>query len=132
MPALPTYGGSPTAFEPVFESRSRFRLVSSGVTDHQHPATSTRLKHSAESSLKHPEHDHVKREPGGPSPDERKLQNNFRTGAGEAAEREWYRPARRPTDRIIRRPDPAGRRSGTRRAVARASSRRRRRFHGAR
>src|SRR6266571_4424923 len=53
--------------------------------------------------LKHPEHDHVKREPGGPSPDERKLQNNFRTGAVEAAEREWYRPARRPTDRIIRR-----------------------------
>jgi len=30
--------------------------------------------------LKHAEHDHVKREPGGPSPDERKLQNNFRTG----------------------------------------------------
>src|SRR3989441_2723814 len=38
------------------------------------------------------EHDHVKREPGGPSTDERKLQNNFRTGAVEAAEREWYRP----------------------------------------
>src|SRR3989441_7130712 len=42
------------------------------------------------------EHDHVKREPGGPSTDQRKLQNNFRTGAVEAAEREWYRPARRP------------------------------------
>ena len=42
-------------------------------------------EHAAESSLKHPEHDHVKREPGGPSPDERKLQNNFRTGAVEAA-----------------------------------------------
>src|SRR5712664_2474242 len=97
---------APTGFEPVFESRSRFRQVSYAVTDQQHPATSTRLKHAAESSLKHPEHDHVKREPGGPSPDERKLQNNFRTGAVEAAEREWYRPARRPTDRIIRRPDP--------------------------
>src|SRR5437899_7992439 len=69
-----------TGFEPVFESRSRFRQVSYVVTDQQHPATSTRLKHAAESSLKHPEHDHVKREPGGPSPDERKLQNNFRTG----------------------------------------------------
>src|SRR2546426_4410799 len=103
---------APTGFEPVFESRSRFRQVSYVVTDQQHPATSTRLKHAAESSLKHPEHDHVKREPGGPSPDERKLQNNFRTGAVEAAKREWYRPARRPTDRIIRRPDPAGRRSG--------------------
>src|SRR5262245_17052821 len=44
------------------------------------------------------DHDHVKREPGGHSPDERKLQNNFRTGAVEAAEREWYRPARRPTE----------------------------------
>ncbi len=86
---------APTGFEPVFESRSRFRQVSYAVTDQQHPATSTRLKHAAESSLKHPEHDHVKREPGGPSPDERKLQNNFRTGAVEAAEREWYRPARR-------------------------------------
>src|SRR5438876_7647353 len=85
---------APTGFEPVFESRSRFRQVSYAVTDQQHPATSTRLKHAAESSLKHPEHDHVKREPGGPSPDERKLQNNFRTGAVEAAEREWYRPAR--------------------------------------
>jgi len=41
------------------------------------------------SFLKHPEHDHIKRGPGGPSPDERKLQNNFRTGAVEAAEREW-------------------------------------------
>src|SRR5947209_8741698 len=69
--------------------------LSYAVTDQQHPATSTRLKHAAESSLKHPEHDHVKREPGGPSPDERKLQNNFRTGAVEAAEREWYRPATR-------------------------------------
>src|SRR5213078_2215469 len=98
---------APTGFEPVFESRSRFRQVSYAVTDQPHPATSTRLKHAAESSLKHPEHDHVKREPGGPSPDERKLQNNFRTGAVEAAKREWYRPARRPTDRIIRRPDPA-------------------------
>src|SRR2546422_10939509 len=87
MPALPTYGGSPTAFEPVFESRSRFRQVSYAVTDQQRSATSTRLKHAPESSLKHPEHDHVKREPGGPSPDERKLQNNFRTGAVEAAER---------------------------------------------
>src|SRR5437763_2760327 len=103
---------APTGFEPVFESRSRFRQVSYAVTDQQHPATSTRLKHAAESSLKHPEHDHVKREPGGPPPDERKLQNNFRTGAVEAAKRERYRPARRPTDRIIRRPDPAGRRSG--------------------
>src|SRR2546428_11819812 len=74
---------APTGFEPVFESRSRFRQVSYVVTDQQHPATSTRLKHAAESSLKHPEHDHVKREPGGPSPDERKLQNNFRTGAVE-------------------------------------------------
>src|SRR5438034_7634518 len=64
--------------KPVFESRSRFRQVSYAVTDQQHPATSTRLKHAAESSLKHPEHDHVKREPGGPSPDERKLQNNGR------------------------------------------------------
>src|SRR6266705_3359538 len=72
---------APTGFEPVFESRSRFRQVSYAVTDQQHPATSTRLKHAAESSLKHPEYDHVKREPGGPSPDERKLQNNFRTGA---------------------------------------------------
>src|SRR6266436_5106716 len=99
----------PKGFEPVFESRSRFRQVSYAVTDQQHPATSTRLKHAAESSLKHPEHDHVKREPGGPSPDERKLQNNFRTGAVEAAKREWYRPARRPTDRWARRPDPAGR-----------------------
>ena len=71
---------APTGFEPVFESRSRFRQVSYAVTEQQHPATSTRLKHAAESSLKHPEHDHVKREPGGPSPDERKLQNNFRTG----------------------------------------------------
>jgi len=69
---------APTGFEPVFESRSRFRQVSYAVTDQQHPATSTRLKHAAESSLKHPEHDHVKREPGGPSPDERKLQNNGR------------------------------------------------------
>src|SRR2546428_12269323 len=103
---------APTGFEPVFESRSRFRQVSYAVTDQQHPATSTRLKHAAESSLKHPEHDHVKREPGGPSPDERKLQNNFRTGAVEAAKREWCRPERRPTDRIIRRPDPAGRRPG--------------------
>src|SRR5438132_3954003 len=76
---------APTGFEPVFESRSRFRQVSYVVTEQQHPATSTRLKHAAESSLKHPEHDHVKREPGGPSPDERKLQNNFRTGAVEAA-----------------------------------------------
>src|SRR5206468_4059449 len=67
-----------TTFVPVFESRSRFRQVSYAVTDQQHPATSTRLKHAAESSLKHPEHDHVKREPGGPSPDERKLQNNGR------------------------------------------------------
>src|SRR6266436_9191836 len=74
---------APTGFEPVFESRSRFRQVSYVVTDQQHPATSTRLKHAAESSLKHPEHDHVKREPGGPSPDERKLQNNSRTGAVE-------------------------------------------------
>ena len=69
--------------KPVFESRSRFRQVSYAVTDQQHPATSTRLKHAAESSLKHPEYDHGKREPGGPSPDERKLQNNFRTGAVE-------------------------------------------------
>src|SRR5438046_901851 len=76
---------APTGFEPVFESRSRFRQVSYAVTDQPHPATSTRPKHAAESSLKHPEHDHVKREPGGPSPDERKLQNNFRTGAVEAA-----------------------------------------------
>src|SRR6266478_5975851 len=76
---------APTGFEPVFESRSRFRQVSYAVTDQQHPATSTRLKHAAESSLKHPEHDHVKREPGGRSPDERKLQNNFRTGAVAAA-----------------------------------------------
>src|SRR5439155_11928422 len=76
---------APTGFEPVFESRSRFRQVSYVVTEQQHPATSTRLKHAAECSLKHPEHDHVKREPGGPSPDERKLQNNFRTGAVEAA-----------------------------------------------
>ena len=74
---------APTGFEPVFESRSRFRQVSYVVTEQPHPATSTRLKHAAESSLKHPEHDHVKREPGGPSPDERKLQNNFRTGAVE-------------------------------------------------
>src|SRR2546427_1038303 len=78
---------APTGFEPVFESRSRFRQVSYVVTDQQQPATSTRLKHAPESSLKHPEHDHVKREPGEPSPDERKLQNNFRTGAVEAAER---------------------------------------------
>src|SRR2546428_4449045 len=77
---------APTGFEPVFESRSRFRQVSYVVTDQPHPATSTRLKHAAESSLKHPEHDHVKREPGGPSPDERKLQNNFRTGAVEVHE----------------------------------------------
>src|SRR5205823_10191918 len=89
---------APTGGEPVFESRSRFRQVSYAVTDQQHPATSTRLKHAAESSLKHPEHDHVKREPGGASPDERKLQNNFRTGAVEAAEREWYRPALRARD----------------------------------
>src|SRR3989475_395269 len=53
--------GQPAVFEPVFESRSRFRQVSYAVTDPQHPATSTRLKHAAESSLKHPEHDHVKR-----------------------------------------------------------------------
>src|SRR5437867_4926049 len=45
---------APTGFEPVFESRSRFRQVSYAVTDQQHPATSTRLKHAAESSLKHP------------------------------------------------------------------------------
>src|SRR3989449_9344705 len=83
---------APTGREPVFESRSRFRQVSYIVTDQQPPATSTRLKHAAESSLKHPEHDHVKREPGGASPDERKLQNNFRTGRRE---REWYRPATR-------------------------------------
>ena len=44
---------APTGFEPVFESRSRFRQVSYAVTDQQHPATSTRLKHAAESSLKH-------------------------------------------------------------------------------
>jgi len=44
---------APTGFEPVFESRSRFRQVSYVVTDQQHPATSTRLKHAAESSLKH-------------------------------------------------------------------------------
>src|SRR5712692_5337861 len=110
-----TASSSPTGSEPVFESRSRFRQVSYAVTDQQHPATSTRLKHAAESSLKHLTSrstvlgGEVKPEPGGPSPDERKLQNNFRTGAVEAAEREWYRPARRPTDRIIRRPDPAGR-----------------------
>src|SRR5438034_7972422 len=65
--------------KPVFESRSRFRQVSYAVTDQQRPESPTRLKHAAESSLKHPEHDHVKREPGGPSPDERKLQNNFPT-----------------------------------------------------
>src|SRR5256712_10353656 len=45
---------APTGFEPVFESRSRFRQVSYVVTEQQHPATSTRLKHAAESSLKHP------------------------------------------------------------------------------
>ena len=46
---------APTGFEPVFESRSRFRQVSYAVTDQPHPATSTRLKHAAESFLKHPE-----------------------------------------------------------------------------
>src|SRR5438046_5227663 len=71
---------APTGFEPVFESRSRFRQVSYAVTDQPHPATSTRLKHAAESSLKHPEHDHVKREPGGPSPDERKFPDGRRRG----------------------------------------------------
>src|SRR5712692_10737506 len=49
-----TASSSPTGSEPVFESRSRFRQVSYAVTDQQHPATSTRLKHAAESSLKHP------------------------------------------------------------------------------
>src|SRR2546422_3779091 len=34
----------------------------------------------------------VYREPRRPPPDERKLQNNFRAGAGEAAETAWYRP----------------------------------------
>ncbi len=42
--------------------------------------------------------DNIEREPGGPPPDERKLQNNFGTGAVEAAE-VWQRPRRRPTDR---------------------------------
>ena len=77
--------------KPVFESRSRFRQVSYAVTDQQYPATSTRLKHAAERSLKHPEHDHVKREPGRPSPDQRKLQNNFRTGAVEQREEADHR-----------------------------------------
>ena len=41
--------------------------------------------------------DDVKREPGGPPPDERKLQNNFGTGTVEAAE-VWQRPgAGQPT-----------------------------------
>src|SRR5437773_11775613 len=78
--------------EPAFQSRPRFRQVSYAVSDQQHPATSTRLKHAAESSLKHPEHDHVKREPGGASPDERKLQNNFRTGAVAAQTPSMFAP----------------------------------------
>src|SRR2546428_4275054 len=77
---------APTGFEPVFESRSRFRQVFYAVTDQPHPATSTRLKHAAESSLKHPEHDHVKREPGGPHP----TNENYKTISGRA-------PARPPS-----------------------------------
>ena len=45
--------------------------------------------------------DDVKREPGGPPPDERKLQNNFGRGTVEAAE-VGPRPRRRPTGRIVR------------------------------
>src|SRR2546422_4992247 len=74
---------APTGREPVFESRSRFRQVSYVVTDQPPPATSTRLKHAAESSLKHPEHDHVKREPGGPSP----ANENYKTISGRAPSR---------------------------------------------
>src|SRR5438034_7902173 len=66
--------------KPVFESRSRFRQVSYAVTDQQYPATSTRLKHAAERSLKHPEHDHVKREPGRPYP----TNENYKTISGRA------------------------------------------------
>src|SRR2546428_6944969 len=76
---------APTGFEPVFESRSRFRQVSYVVTEQQHPATSTRLKHAAESSLKHPEHDHVKREPGGVSQEDPHPTNeNYKTISGRA------------------------------------------------
>jgi hypothetical protein len=44
-------GVAPTGFEPVFESRPRFRQISSVVVDQQHPERPTRLKHAGEKFL---------------------------------------------------------------------------------
>jgi len=42
---------APTGFEPVFQSRSRFRQMSSVVADQQCPESPTRLEHAVEKFL---------------------------------------------------------------------------------